>query len=366
MAVLRKTPLLLHLLCASAFAQPASFDVADVHLSPPTLDYHRRGMGGPSVAGDHLYIHRATMLNLIALAWNVSEAKVLGGPTWIDFERFDVRAKVPPDAKFDTIRPMLRALLAERFGLEVHEGSKEAPGWALTAAKTTQLRAPADSSQRGCRSAGNGPGSGGAVVLNCSGLSMAELASDIPGGTDYIDEEYTVEDRTGLTGDWAFTLRFAPSKSAALSTQSPTLFDALDQIGLKLEPARVTVKGIVVDRVNRQPAANPSFTDKQQYFWLHMTDTPNDSGAEDLAVDTHGNLYVATRMGIQVCDQNGRVRAILRLPTPSGPVRGLCFGGEHFDILYVTDGTQVFMRRLKTPGHAPWSAPVPVPSQGAG
>ncbi len=53
-----------------------------------------------------------------------------------------------------------------------------------------------------------------------------------------------------------------------------------------------------------------SLSDKQPYFWLHMTDIPNDSGAEDLAVDTHGNLYVATRMGIQVCDQNGRVRAI--------------------------------------------------------
>ncbi len=109
-----------------------------------------------------------------------------------------------------------------------------------------------------------------------------------------------------------------------------------------------------------------SFGDKQPYFWLHMTDVPNDSGAEDLAVDTHGNLYVATRMGIQVCDQNGRVRAILPLPTPSGPVRGLCFAGEGFDVLYVTDGTQVFTRRLKVRGFAPWESPVAVPSAGPG
>ncbi len=109
-----------------------------------------------------------------------------------------------------------------------------------------------------------------------------------------------------------------------------------------------------------------SFTDKQPYFWLHMTDIPNDSGAEDLAVDTHGNLYVATRMGIQVCDQNGRVRAILPLPSPSGRVRSLAFGGEHFDTLYVTDGSRVFARRLKVPGFAPWSAPVAVASQGPG
>jgi gluconolactonase len=109
-----------------------------------------------------------------------------------------------------------------------------------------------------------------------------------------------------------------------------------------------------------------SLRDKQPYFWLHMTDIPNDSGAEDLAVDTHGNLYVATRMGIQVCDQNGRVRAILPLPTPCGPVRSLCFGGEHFDVLWVTDGTQVFRRQLKVRGFAPWAAPVAVPSSGPG
>ncbi len=109
-----------------------------------------------------------------------------------------------------------------------------------------------------------------------------------------------------------------------------------------------------------------SLRDKQAFYWLHMTDIPNDSGAEDLAVDTHGNLYAATRMGIQVCDQNGRVRAILPLPAPSGAARSICFGGEHFDVLYVTDGTQVFARRLKVRGFAPWAAPVAVASQGPG
>jgi sugar lactone lactonase YvrE len=109
-----------------------------------------------------------------------------------------------------------------------------------------------------------------------------------------------------------------------------------------------------------------SLADKQPFYWLHMTDVPNDSGAEDLAIDTHGNLYVATRMGIQVCDQNGRVRAILPLPTPAGPVRSLAFGGPNFDVLYATDGKRLFMRRLKLPGFAPWGAPIAVPTQGAG
>ena len=110
-----------------------------------------------------------------------------------------------------------------------------------------------------------------------------------------------------------------------------------------------------------------SFADKQAFYWLHMTDIPNNSGAEDMAVDTHGELYVATRMGVQVCDQNGRVRAILPLPPgASGPARGICFGGSNFDVLYVTDGTHIFKRPLKVPGWQQWAAPVVVKSQGAG
>lgn len=106
------------------------------------------------------------------------------------------------------------------------------------------------------------------------------------------------------------------------------------------------------------------FTNKQPFYWLHITDIPSDSGAEDIALDAQGTLYVATRMGIQVCDQNGRVRAILSLPTPCGPVRSLCFGGEHLDTLYATDGKQVFKRTLKVSGCMPWAEPTLNPREG--
>jgi sugar lactone lactonase YvrE/enterochelin esterase-like enzyme len=109
-----------------------------------------------------------------------------------------------------------------------------------------------------------------------------------------------------------------------------------------------------------------TLSDKESFDWLHESDIEGNSGAEDMAVDSDGNLYVATRMGIQVCDQNGRVRAILPLPTPCGPVRSLCFGGPHFDILYATDGVQLFKRQMKIPGYAPWAAPTTYKSQGAG
>jgi gluconolactonase len=107
-----------------------------------------------------------------------------------------------------------------------------------------------------------------------------------------------------------------------------------------------------------------SFADRQPFYWLHAADTPSNAGAEDLANDKAGNLYVATRMGIQLCDLRGEVGAIIPLPTPCGPVRSLCFGGPNFDELYATDGTQVFKRKMKAQGFAPWMAPVPMPAPG--
>ena len=104
-----------------------------------------------------------------------------------------------------------------------------------------------------------------------------------------------------------------------------------------------------------------TLTDKQRFDWLHATDYPSDSGARDLAVDRRGSLYVATRMGIQVCDSNGRVWAILPLPSAGGPALSLCFGGPDFQTLFVTDGNKVFRRKLKVTGYPQWSAPDPVP-----
>lgn len=94
---------------------------------------------------------------------------------------------------------------------------------------------------------------------------------------------------------------------------------------------------------------------KQRYFWLHVPDDADDSGADGLRADREGRLYVATRMGIQICDQPGRVNAIL--PLPNGRSSNLCFGGENFDTLFVTAGDKVFKRKLNTKGAQAWDAP---------
>ncbi len=86
----------------------------------------------------------------------------------------------------------------------------------------------------------------------------------------------------------------------------------------------------------------------QRYFHIHRPDDADDSGAEGLAVDRDGRLYVATRMGVQVCDQAGRVNCII--PTPNGEVSNVAFGGPQFDTLYATCGDKVFRRKVKTKG----------------
>jgi sugar lactone lactonase YvrE len=67
-------------------------------------------------------------------------------------------------------------------------------------------------------------------------------------------------------------------------------------------------------------------------------------------VDCEGRLYVATALGVQVCDQAGRVNAII--PTPNGRVTNLCFGGHDMRTLFLTDGpgNVWMMRDMPTPG----------------
>jgi len=105
-----------------------------------------------------------------------------------------------------------------------------------------------------------------------------------------------------------------------------------------------------------QIAADGSLKFKQRYFWLHSPDTADESGADGITVDRDGRLYVTTRMGIQVCDQAGRVNAIL--PTPNGRVSAVCFGGENGDTLFATCGDKVFKRKLKVKGAQLWAAPL--------
>jgi sugar lactone lactonase YvrE/enterochelin esterase-like enzyme len=105
-----------------------------------------------------------------------------------------------------------------------------------------------------------------------------------------------------------------------------------------------------------QVQADGSLAHKQRYYHLHVPDTADDSGADGLRVDRHGRLWVATRMGLQVCDQAGRVNCII--PTPNGKIANLCFGGPDFDTLFATCGDRVYKRKVKVKGANAFEAPV--------
>ena len=96
--------------------------------------------------------------------------------------------------------------------------------------------------------------------------------------------------------------------------------------------------------------------DKQRYYWLHERDADDETGADGMRVDRDGRLYVSTRLGIQVCDQAGRVNAII--PTPNGRVSNLSFGGAKFDTLYATCGDKVYKRKLNVTGANAWAEPI--------
>lgn len=100
----------------------------------------------------------------------------------------------------------------------------------------------------------------------------------------------------------------------------------------------------------------------EQFYWLH--NVPNSSHTEpcDMFFDTLGNLYVATESGIQIADQNGRVRAIL--PSPEGNITRMKMTGNTLYIL--TDTGKLFGRRLATQAHNPSAPPVTPKSQGQG
>lgn len=94
---------------------------------------------------------------------------------------------------------------------------------------------------------------------------------------------------------------------------------------------------------------------KQKFYWLHVSDSDDDSMADGLDVDREGRLYVATRFGVQICDQAGKVQAIL--PTPNRKISNIAIGGEKFDILYATCGDKVYRRRLNVRGAPSWEKP---------
>jgi gluconolactonase len=104
---------------------------------------------------------------------------------------------------------------------------------------------------------------------------------------------------------------------------------------------------------------------REDFYDFYVPGWADDSGAGQIAMDRDGRSYVATRVGVQVFDRNGRVAAILPLPG-NKPADSVCFGGHDFDTIYVASGGQVYRRKLHIAGAPPWAVPAKLPPWGAG
>ncbi|HLX44811.1 MAG TPA: TIGR03435 family protein, partial [Bryobacteraceae bacterium] len=162
----------------------AAFDAADVHLSPQTRFPFKRG---PMNRGGLYELRVATMVDLIATAYGVNNDKVVGGPTWLEMDRFDIIAKSPAGATPDSQKSMLQALLADRFKLAVHNDTKPVAAYALTAGKHAQLKEADGSGDPGCKFTPPpplGPQTGGlppvpVLLYTCHKMTMTAFAAEL-------------------------------------------------------------------------------------------------------------------------------------------------------------------------------------------
>jgi uncharacterized protein (TIGR03435 family) len=197
----------------------------------------------------------ARLSHLIGIAFGVSMMNLKTGPEWIQRGdlRFDVEAKVEDPSKVteQQLLTMLQGLLVDRFQLKFHRDSSETSGFALTVAKNgAKLQASKAEEPALSFTAPDGspmfkPMPGRPVSMKarkCPISTLVELLSAIGGHGPAVD-------KTGLTGDYDFTLSWDDDAGPALSTA------LRDQLGLRMEPQKVPVSVFVVDSAEK-PSAN--------------------------------------------------------------------------------------------------------------
>ena len=257
----------------------ARFEIADVHTSVKTPTQFVRTS---PVRSGRYEIKTATMLDLIRLAWAFEPDKILGGPSWLELDRFDVIAKVPRDSTPESQRLMLQSLLKERFKLALHEDTKPLPVWALSVGKKLQLKEADGSGDTGCKlpSPSGAPAEGGTrigfmdangtsttvnlgpgmtIAYSCRNMTMAAFAEGLRTMRG-AQLNTPVLDQTGLKGMWNFDVKWSLQLFGPMASTGDriSLVDALEkQLGLKLEEVPVPKAVLVVDSVERKPSDNP-------------------------------------------------------------------------------------------------------------
>jgi uncharacterized protein (TIGR03435 family) len=241
------------------FAQP-SFEVASVRVNKSgDLGMRTRASG---------QIWRATnvpLRRLVATAYRLPAARVLGGPSWagaaaldmrlVGGDRFDISATLPPGSREEQVPDMLRHLLAERFHLAAHVETRDAPMYALTMARSDgrpgpQLRPSAVDCQVTPEDHAHCQLEIGGSILG-RGQHLSDLARVLS-----LFADRPVRDDTGLTGSYDFDLRTSELATSPDGTRSPDpsteLFRNLqDQLGLRLKATHGKLDFVIIDSVDR-------------------------------------------------------------------------------------------------------------------
>jgi uncharacterized protein (TIGR03435 family) len=235
------------LACAVLFAQtpPATFEVADIKPSDPNVPMPGKGRVLP---GGRIELPGVTLKIMIMSAWGVQENMISGLPKWAESDRFDLVAKAPRGTPNTDLRLMLQPVIADYFKLAFHREDRLAAAYVLTVGKGgSKLAATAGDSNPEDPLCHWLVPENGLRRRECHNTTMAELTRELPGlGGAGIDRP--VLDQTGLNGAYDFHFDVGVGKP---DDPGPTIFEALEKLGLRLESRKTAVSVLVVDRVEK-------------------------------------------------------------------------------------------------------------------
>lgn len=240
---------------AQAPATPITFEVASIKPADPTSHQVRVQMA----PGGRLVCNNVNAKFLIEVAYGVRTFQITGGPGWMGTDRFDINAKADGVEKItpDLLKPMIQAMLVDRFKLKIHRENKELPVYALVTGKNgMKMKESEGTESRSMIRMGRGQITGkqmdmGSLVMNLSNQLGRQVIDKTELKGKYDIELTWTPDET-QAGFAPFGAGGPPPPPASSETAGPSIFSALqEQLGLKLESQKGPVPMIIVDSIEK-------------------------------------------------------------------------------------------------------------------